>query len=164
MILVTKKFKPFDAAHQLPNHDGKCRNLHGHTYHVEADFEGRLNATPGSPSEGMVIDFSILSEIYDRTIYSICDHALLMGKDHPVWFQVVQEHAGEILDTVGLGKIAYIPVETTTAENLAVWMFNVIESNLRRLTPLVRLVAVRVYETESSCALVTSLTTGGLHE
>jgi 6-pyruvoyltetrahydropterin/6-carboxytetrahydropterin synthase len=30
----------FDSAHQLPNHDGKCRHLHGHTYRTEVELWG----------------------------------------------------------------------------------------------------------------------------
>ena len=33
-ISVTKIFK-FDAAHFLPEHSGKCADLHGHTYRLE---------------------------------------------------------------------------------------------------------------------------------
>ena len=34
MLTVTKSIK-FDAAHVLTNHQGLCKNLHGHTYRVE---------------------------------------------------------------------------------------------------------------------------------
>ena len=34
MITVTKTVK-FDAAHVLTNHQGLCKNLHGHTYRVD---------------------------------------------------------------------------------------------------------------------------------
>ena len=30
----------FSAAHSLPRHPGKCKNLHGHTYKVEIVVEG----------------------------------------------------------------------------------------------------------------------------
>ena len=30
----------FSAAHSLPRHPGKCKNLHGHTYKVEVVVEG----------------------------------------------------------------------------------------------------------------------------
>lgn len=42
----------FDAAHQIPGYDGKCANIHGHTYKVEAEFQSaELNEL------GMVHDF-----------------------------------------------------------------------------------------------------------
>jgi 6-pyruvoyltetrahydropterin/6-carboxytetrahydropterin synthase len=30
----------FDASHVIPNHPGKCKNLHGHTYRVEVFVTG----------------------------------------------------------------------------------------------------------------------------
>jgi 6-pyruvoyltetrahydropterin/6-carboxytetrahydropterin synthase len=30
----------FDASHIIPNHPGKCRNLHGHSYRVEVFVTG----------------------------------------------------------------------------------------------------------------------------
>ncbi len=45
----------FDAAHCIPNHPGKCRNLHGHTYKVEAEFSGEA-----LDDIGMVMDFADL--------------------------------------------------------------------------------------------------------
>ena len=45
----------FDAAHQIPGYQGKCANIHGHTYKVEAEFRSaELNEL------GMVRDFSEL--------------------------------------------------------------------------------------------------------
>lgn len=47
----------FAASHVLKGHKGKCRNLHGHTWKVEAVVVGhKLNAM------GMVMDFSVLKE------------------------------------------------------------------------------------------------------
>jgi 6-pyruvoyltetrahydropterin/6-carboxytetrahydropterin synthase len=45
----------FEAAHVIPGHPGKCSRLHGHSYHVEAEFTGEeLNDL------GMVCDFADL--------------------------------------------------------------------------------------------------------
>lgn len=51
---IFKQFS-FDSAHVLPNvPDGhKCKNLHGHTYHLTVFFEGNLDS-----SLGWVIDFT----------------------------------------------------------------------------------------------------------
>lgn len=64
----------FDAAHFLPNHDGKCRNLHGHTYHVEVVFEGPLHEE--GPQEGMILDFGKVSDSWKR-MEPRYDHKLL---------------------------------------------------------------------------------------
>ena len=55
---VTKHID-FDAAHVLPEgYNGKCRNLHGHTYKAYVTLTG-----PRDSSEfGMVVDFKLLKE------------------------------------------------------------------------------------------------------
>ena len=73
-ISVTKQFR-FEAAHSLPGHDGKCKNLHGHSYVLEVTVSGPV-ATSG-PKEGMVMDFADLSKIVDEEIISQWDHQYL---------------------------------------------------------------------------------------
>ena len=73
-ISITKKFT-FEAAHQLPNHDGKCKNLHGHSYVLEVTVSGPI--IQEGPKEGMIMDFKDLSEIVDREIINQWDHQYL---------------------------------------------------------------------------------------
>lgn len=73
-IEITKKFK-FEAAHFLPNHDGKCRNLHGHSYGLDITIKGDL-ITSG-PKEGMVMDFTDLSNVVKEEIINKWDHCCL---------------------------------------------------------------------------------------
>ncbi len=47
----------FDAAHSLPGYQGKCSNLHGHTYKVEVVIEGPVGES------GFVMDFFQLKKI-----------------------------------------------------------------------------------------------------
>lgn len=48
----------FEAAHDIPGHKGKCARLHGHSYHVDAEFQGtELNEI------GMLCDFADLKEV-----------------------------------------------------------------------------------------------------
>ena len=44
----------FAAAHRLPDHEGKCFRLHGHTYGLEVSVEGTPQET--GPAAGMVMD------------------------------------------------------------------------------------------------------------
>ncbi len=58
----------FAAAHRLEAYHGKCENLHGHNFTVEAFFEGeQLN------EEGMLVDFAVLKE-HVRTALAELDH------------------------------------------------------------------------------------------
>jgi len=54
----------FDAAHKLKNYEGKCHNLHGHTYKYEIEVVGDID-----PQTGMIVDFGKLKsdiEIFDH--------------------------------------------------------------------------------------------------
>ena len=48
--MVSKEFT-FDAAHHLFNYEGKCKSLHGHTYHLQIAVSGYLD------ERGMTYDF-----------------------------------------------------------------------------------------------------------
>ncbi len=61
----------FAAAHRLEMYHGKCENLHGHNFTVEAVFEGsQLN------EEGMLIDFTKL-KVYVKEALSGLDHTYI---------------------------------------------------------------------------------------
>ena len=58
----------FAAAHRLEAYHGKCENLHGHNFTVEAFFEGeQLN------EEGMLVDFAILKGYVNEALSEL-DH------------------------------------------------------------------------------------------
>ncbi len=67
-ISVTKIFE-FEAAHHLPNYDGACRNVHGHSYKLEVTVKGLL-----VKETGMVMDFSTLKEAVKEGIINKLDH------------------------------------------------------------------------------------------
>ncbi|MCD8199066.1 MAG: 6-carboxytetrahydropterin synthase QueD [Phascolarctobacterium sp.] len=69
-MIIIKKFD-FDAAHYLPSYNGKCEQLHGHTYKLLVRVEG----TPDE--EGMVIDFIKLKEIVKEKVLVHLDHSCL---------------------------------------------------------------------------------------
>jgi len=70
-LSVVKKFK-FDAAHRLPNYEGKCKNLHGHGFKIEVEFFGPVNE-----KTGMVLDFSKIREYIEEHILNRLDHSYL---------------------------------------------------------------------------------------
>jgi len=74
MNTITKIFH-FEAAHYLPDHQGKCRNTHGHSYKLEVTVEGNIKLE-GAES-GMVMDFGRLKEIVNKEIVSLVDHTML---------------------------------------------------------------------------------------
>ena len=69
--LITKIFT-FDGAHQLPDHPGKCKNLHGHSWQLEVSIFGQIDS-----NTGMVMDFGDLKNIVNEKIINILDHSKL---------------------------------------------------------------------------------------
>lgn len=124
VIKVTKRFT-FDAAHFLPNHKGKCSNMHGHTYRLDVTVvrENESLIQNGS-DEGMVIDFSDLKAIVKDEVINKMDHKVL----------------NEVFSF------------RTTAENMAEYIFEVLSD---KLAPHgVRVEKIRLWETPDSCVEV----------
>lgn len=133
MITVTKTVK-FDAAHILTNHQGLCKNLHGHTYRVDVS----VAQCEGDTSD-MVIDFKDLKTIATEVICDRFDHAFVYNT----------ESAGEceiaaVVEKNGMRTVA-IPFRST-AENLARLFFNDLKPRIPGLA------SVKVWETADSCA------------
>ena len=77
-MIVGRTFE-FQAAHHLPRHPGKCRDLHGHTYRFEVHCEG-----PVDPDTGMVLDFAELKACVGERVLDVLDHTLLNDRiDEP---------------------------------------------------------------------------------
>ncbi|NLT34825.1 MAG: 6-carboxytetrahydropterin synthase QueD [Gaiellales bacterium] len=93
MRTAITKIVSFDAAHRLPDHAGRCRNLHGHTYRLEATVAGAPQET--GPGTGMVLDFAELEQTLQRVVVNRLDHTYL----------------NDVLDVV------------PTAEGIAAWAF-----------------------------------------
>lgn len=104
---VCKEFD-FHAAHVLPNHDGQCSRLHGHTYKVQVFACGDLISDKESPKYGMVLDFSDLKKIYKEEIEPLVEH----------------QYLNETLKDL-------VPV--TTAEQVAHWIYKVFKKHCPQL-------------------------------
>jgi len=91
----------FAAAHRLPDHEGKCARLHGHTYGLEVSVEG--SPQESGPAAGMVMDFSELREEVNRLILARLDHQLLNDLfDHAPTTESVAAWVFERLREAGL--------------------------------------------------------------
>lgn len=67
MVLATSAH--FDAAHYLPQHEGKCRGLHGHRWQTRIEIV--LENTPPAllqllGEDGMIVDFGDLKEAIQK--------------------------------------------------------------------------------------------------
>ena len=75
MVTVTKTVK-FDAAHVLTNHQGLCKNLHGHTYRVDVSV-----SQAADDDRDMVIDFKDLKGIANEVVCDRFDHAFIYNTE-----------------------------------------------------------------------------------
>ena len=61
----------FAAAHSLPDYDGPCKNLHGHTWKVEVTLEREQ-----LDDKGMVVDFRVIKKQLKEFLLKL-DHQYL---------------------------------------------------------------------------------------
>lgn len=134
MTKVTKTVK-FDAAHVLTNHQGLCKNLHGHTYRVDV-------TVVGDESSDMVIDFKELKNLANDVICSVFDHAFIYNTE-----STGEREIAAVVEKNGMRTVP-IPFRST-AENLAKYFYALLAP---RIAAPSRLDAVRVWETADSCA------------
>ena len=66
-IRITKKFE-FEAGHALYGYDGKCKNIHGHSYKLWVTVIGSPIEDSSHVKNGMVIDFGDIKEIVNEHI------------------------------------------------------------------------------------------------
>ena len=133
MITVTKTVK-FDAAHVLTNHQGLCKNLHGHTYRVDVSV-----AQAEGDTRDMVIDFKDLKAIATEVICERFDHAFIYNTE-----SAGEREIAAVVEKHGMRTVA-IPFRST-AENLAKLFFGDLQGRIAGLA------AVKVWETADSCA------------
>lgn len=58
----------FEAAHFLPDYNGKCEAVHGHTYRLDVVLEDEVG------EEGMVMDFQALKKVVGECVLEDLDH------------------------------------------------------------------------------------------
>lgn len=133
----------FDAGHRVPSHGSKCRNPHGHRYRVQVHCTGPIIDDPGSPDDGMLVDFGDLKGLMTALIHDPLDHAMI------VW-----EADGELQDALdGHGWDVRIFPYVPTAENIARWCFEQLDGPIRdRFRDGLTLDEVAVWETPTSVA------------
>ena len=133
MLTVTKSIK-FDAAHVLTNHQGLCKNLHGHTYRVEVSV-----TLPPESTADMVIDFKDLKKLCEEVVLSRFDHAFIYDSTSKA-----ESEIAAVVAKHGMRAVA-LPFRST-AENLARHFYEQLSARVSGLS------ALRVWETPDSCA------------
>ena len=78
----------FDAAHQIPNHPGKCARLHGHTWRVVIEVDGTVDT-----KTGMIVDFGDLKSIVRKFDHELVNQVVSFL---PTAENLVEHFLGEI--------------------------------------------------------------------
>ena len=140
---ITRRFE-FDAGHRIPNHESRCRHLHGHRYALEVTLIGEPVPEAGRSDEGMVLDFSALKALVHETVVDPWDHAFLVPRDDALvrsLLERIPDHRTVVLDAV------------PTAENLARIAYELLSERLHLAHgDRLRLRRVRLYETPNCWA------------
>jgi 6-pyruvoyltetrahydropterin/6-carboxytetrahydropterin synthase len=140
---ITRRLE-FDAGHRIPNHDSRCRHLHGHRYALEVTLTGEPIATRGDARQGMLMDFSEVRAIAQREIVDAWDHAFLAWREDRIVLEFLAQlpqHRTVVFD------------EPPTAEHLALAAFTVLErAYTSRYGNGLKLERVRLYETPNCWA------------
>lgn len=142
---VTKDFT-FDMAHRLIHgYEGKCKNIHGHTYKCSVTIEAEV-----LDDHGFVIDFGEISKLMKSWVMDNLDHAMIVDS------QDLQMRA--FLD-LNQQKCFVLPqcYKNTTAENISTLLMDVFNHRLQSQRqgfklPAAKITEVKVWETPTSCA------------
>lgn len=134
-MYLLKTSASFDSAHFLSGYNGKCANIHGHTWKIEVTACSS-SLIENSEKRGMVVDFSDLKSAV-RTMAKDFDHTLIYEKGS------LKPSTVEALKSEGfsLKEVSFRP----TAENFAECFYN----SLKEFLPIKK---VAVYETPENCA------------
>jgi 6-pyruvoyltetrahydropterin/6-carboxytetrahydropterin synthase len=139
-IRITKQFN-FETGHALYGYDGKCRNVHGHSYKLSVTVIGKPITDTTHVKLGMVIDFTDLKKIVKEEIVDKFDHATVFNKNTPHI-----ELAKELIDR---GHNVILANYQPTSENMVIDFSKKIAD---RLPENIKLHSLKLQETETSFA------------
>lgn len=138
MIRITKIFT-FETAHVLYNYDGKCKNMHGHSYKLFVTVKGKPINDLDNPKNGMVVDFGDIKKIVNEEIINIWDHAVLINANSP------HKELGNELEGRG-HKVIYCSFQPT-CENM---LYEIAAKIQAKLPSEISLAYLKLHETENS--------------
>lgn len=139
-IRITKQFS-FETGHALFGYDGKCKNVHGHSYKLSVTVIGTPIADRDNVKYGMVIDFSDLKKIVKEEIVDQFDHATVFNQTTP--------HIELAAELKSRGHHVILVDYQPTSENMVLDFAGKI---IRRLPQTIQLHSLKLQETETSFA------------
>jgi 6-pyruvoyltetrahydropterin/6-carboxytetrahydropterin synthase len=147
-----------DAAHRVPLHGSKCRNLHGHRYTIQATCTGPL--IEAGEQSGMVLDFGFLKELMMQEIDEPCDHGTIVWQDDRVLLHMLglayyaepSKPFGAALSEPNGWKVYVVPFPPTAEELARHWFERLAPKVAERSSDLAKLARLRVWETPNCFA------------
>ncbi len=139
-IRITKQFT-FETGHALYGYDGKCKNVHGHSYKLSVTVIGTPITDNSNVKFGMVIDFGDLKHIVKEEIVDVFDHATVFNQNTPHL-----ELANELKNR---GHHVILVDYQPTSENMVIDFAAKIKN---RLPKGIQLHSLKLQETETSFA------------
>ena len=139
-IRITKQFS-FETGHALYGYDGKCKNVHGHSYKLSVTVIGKHITDKSNVKFGMVIDFSDLKKIVKEEIVDQFDHATVFNETTP--------HIELANELKSRGHHVILVNYQPTSENMVIDFAKKIRS---RLPEVIQLHSLKLQETDTSFA------------
>ena len=139
-IRITKQFS-FETGHALYGYDGKCKNVHGHSYKLSVTVIGQPISDNSNVKFGMVIDFSDLKQIVKEEIVDAFDHATVFNKNTP--------HVELAAELKNRGHHVILVDYQPTSENMVTDFAQKIKN---RLPSDIKLHSLKLQETDTSFA------------
>jgi len=129
---IAKEFR-WEMGHRLPFHNGKCVNLHGHSYKMMVELSGEPD------NNGMVLDYYDVKNIIAPLVEEL-DHAFMVKSGDDKLLNLLVEMNS---------KHVVVPFDST-AENLCLYFLDKIIST--KLPSNINGVKVKIFETENTYA------------
>ncbi|HID71327.1 MAG TPA: 6-pyruvoyl tetrahydropterin synthase family protein [Thermoplasmata archaeon] len=127
----------FSAAHIIPHHN-KCGRLHGHTYAVSVEIQGKPD------SEGIVMDFGVIKDVLRKIIKDL-DHRLIVPRRSNL-LSIGEKDEMHILITLNSRRyvvpkddVVFLDIESSTAENLSLYLLKKLKESLPPANNIVKL-------------------------
>ncbi len=129
---IAKDFR-WEMGHRLPFHDGKCKNLHGHSYKMMVEIAGDLD------ENGMVLDYYVIKEVIQPLVEEL-DHAFMVKDDDTLLIELLTK----------MNSKHVVTGFHSTAENMVYYFLNKIKS--ANLPDNIYAIKVKIFETETTYA------------
>ncbi len=118
-IELEKEYFKFSAAHFLIFPDGSAERLHGHNYRVRVEIEAALTRF------GLVIDFKQVKPVVRELVDELDEQWIVPGEHHELRCTIEDGQATvryrERTYTAPQEDVLVLPINNTSAENLATW-------------------------------------------